>query len=111
VTPVMQTKFGREGNCLAACLASAFDLSLQNVPEFEGEYWMTDLEVWLELMGFRLVHQSSERTDQLGVAIGDGPRRLRHAVLWKAGQMLHDPHPDNTGLSQRPDLFLYWEPF
>ncbi len=110
MTPVLQTKFGLDGNCLSACVASVFDLPIQAVPEFSKQGWLLDLDRWFRLCGLRVYSLSAGRAE-LGIAIGPSPRGLRHAAVWQAGQVLHDPHPDSTGLSAEPDQFLYWERF
>lgn len=38
-------------------------------------------------------------TDGYSIAIGKSNRGVNHAVVWKNG-MAHDPHPDNTGLTE-----------
>ena len=109
--PVKQTKFGTQGNCLAACLASLLSLPLEQVPEFPGNTWFNDLYLWLLDQGYRLCESDSELLQHgNAVAVGQGPRGWRHAVVWYDGRMLHDPHPDNTGLQKDPDQFLYCVP-
>ena len=38
--PIHQTKFGKEGNCFAACIASVLDCEIDSVP-----FW-ADSEEW-----------------------------------------------------------------
>src|SRR5688572_2938228 len=54
VTPIYQTKFGNDGNCLQAALASVFDLALEAVPDFVNEHgaaWVEKLNDWLYSRG------------------------------------------------------------
>ena len=40
------------------------------------------------------------------IASGPSPRAaVDHAVIWLNGQVVHDPHPDKTGLAGPPDRF------
>lgn len=108
MTPVKQTRYGREGNCLAACVASVLECRLEAVPEFGYDGWYQQLENWLMRQQMRLLRSDSEQT-RLGIAIavGNSERNLRHAVVWYDGRMLHDPHPGRTGLVGDPVYFLY----
>ena len=108
MTPVMQTKLGKSGNCLQACVASALGFSLVQVPEFSGRRWADELRAWFAGLGLRVITCSRER-EGIAIALGRGPRGLRHAVVWREGRMIHDPHPDRSGLLGRPDQYLYWE--
>lgn len=50
MVPVAQSRFGGHagGNCLAACVASLLDLSINDVPDFgtTGAYWFRELVDW-----------------------------------------------------------------
>lgn len=44
--PTMQTKFGYEGNCLSAVIATLFDVDLKDIPNFANdgdEEWLHSL--------------------------------------------------------------------
>ncbi len=51
----------------------------------------------LELPGFKGVTL---------LAHGMSERGLRHTVVWRDGELLHDPHPSGAGLVSEPDE--YW---
>jgi hypothetical protein len=112
MTPVKQTKFGTEGNCFNACIASLLDLKIDQVPELQGwedEQWITELNEWLINRGqvyFELRIAKTESTlffrnkDFYHVLIGQSPRLdgYDHCVVGRKGIIIHDPHPDNIGI-------------
>jgi hypothetical protein len=111
VTPVKQTKlFSPEGihngNCLAACFASLLDLPLWMVPPWEdmfgrGDYW-SRIDTWLARMfGLELVVVDGHPLDELPefyMAVGVSARGVHHAVIYSAGQLVHDPHYSDAGI-------------
>jgi hypothetical protein len=113
VIPVDQTRFGDpDGNCLAACLASLLELPLDDVPHFVAEGWYSALERWLEPRGLWPLCFVSPTQAQLervlGYAIVSGPteRGLLHATVWRAGLLVHDPHPSRAGLLAVEDVIV-----
>ncbi len=124
--PVDQTKFGYpEGNCLMACVASILEVGLDALPDLfemcctsqekDGTVHWDDGDWWSMLRGGVAVHgwDAVYRGDHpenapSGYAIAGGPggRALDergqdrgHCVVYLDGVMVHDPHPDKTGLS------------
>jgi hypothetical protein len=118
VTPVMQTLFydpklpadDQRGNCLQAVVASLLDLDLDAVPHFVGDHidsagelnWWVSLCSFLARHGYRIT-EGAVTAMTAGVdymAMGPSPRGngLHHIVLYRDGAMIHDPHPDQTGL-------------
>ena len=105
--PISQTRFGRGGNCLAACIATLagcdldlVDFSASDCPESWDEVacmklwplgltylYMTGhgLSLWVRNVGY-IVH-------------GDTPRGLNHAVVFFNDRLIHDPHPGGTGVT------------
>jgi len=124
---VMQTKFGgadapeaEQGNCMAACLASIFECSLEDVPDFAGSIvgggWFFHLQKWLAERNLSLLMLPAKPIDvPAGYAMAavksmtlanpdDG-----HMVVVNNGTLAHDPNPKNTGKS--PDAYEvmeYW---
>jgi hypothetical protein len=50
MTPIFQTKFGAEGNCFAAILASLFDVKIEDAEHIVGDNgtdWLDRLDEWL----------------------------------------------------------------
>ena len=117
MTPIFQTRFstaeGEKGNCMTACVASLLDLPIEKVP-----YFFDFPDFWDAVFAF-LYEQGCEyngclRPDADGsigwdgapgidgyfIVAGPSPRwpGARHAVIYKDGRMIHDPHPDGTGI-------------
>ncbi len=116
MNPVFQTRFGgskapraEQGNCMAACLASIFEIRLGAVPDFDiselvdGEGYLKQLQAWLRPKGLWCVSLDLDGQDwrPLGWAMvgvnsealdtertGDG-----HIVVAYDGEIVHDPNP------------------
>ena len=118
-----QTENGKHGNCLSACLASLLDLDLAIIPNFAnyGENWYLPFDAFLHSQGFEsdgmfyfngfsTIPNLVRTWDDLliqekgfdGVFIVGGPSprdsSISHAVLYKDNKLLHDPHPDRSGI-------------
>lgn len=117
--PVHQTIFGeKKGNCLQACLSSIFGVPIYSFPHFQSEKsgWYeafsqhmierfglqpVELEIsdspgWLWIpKGYHLVNGKSPRGD------------FYHSVVGKNGNIVHDPHPDGTGLKTRESFTVF----
>ena len=115
MTPVQQQFLhddaaGVVGDCFRACVASILDLPIEAVPHFAllGHRWSLVAEVYLAALkrDFDWVPPAAY-AGGLVVASGQSPRcpDIRHAVIWRDGQMIHDPHPDGTGIVGEPDGF------
>merc|ERR1712039_834903 len=114
---VLQTDFspGR-GNALQACVASIFSLELESVPNFvtAPEGYENAIRTWLEararrfhkvqLEDGRLPSNEACWSAQLCMLRGTSPRGDHgHVVVAKVSdngtlQIVHDPHPDGSGL-------------
>jgi hypothetical protein len=113
MTPVKQTKLYAKdgihnGNCFAACLASLLDLPLWMVPPFEdmfgrGGDFTSRRKEWLERMfKLKMVETPAHPVDQLPefyIANGYGKRGVLHSVIYRRGELAHDPHPSNDGIN------------
>ncbi len=100
------------GDCLAACLASLLDLPLWMVPPFEQMFGRSDWRVrvgeWLR----RFFDMDLERAEghptnpdgelailpEFYIANGPAARGVYHSVIYRNGELVHDPHPSNGGL-------------
>lgn len=127
MTPVTQTILHgsgpRPGNCFAACVATFLDLPIEQVPHIvelgihlNGE---DDKMAWWALtLGFMAGHGYwPTRLDSLADAEpgevvfvgGPSPRGVEHAVLYRDGELWHDPHPSRAGLlSIDEDDLIVW---
>jgi len=119
--PVFQTKFGDGvGNCLNACVASIFEIGINDIIDFNeysaqlgnSKYNSVGLWHWAKENGYFLCN-SSKKEDipnyiQFYIATGNSPRgNLKHAVVFSGGKLVHDPHPDQTGVMGEP-LYYWW---
>ena len=125
--PVPQTLFGgsdapenEQGNCMAACLASIFDVGLEDVPNFAGSIvsggWFVTLQDWLRARNLSILMLPASPLDvPAGYAMAavlsktlskpeDG-----HMVVVRNGLLVHDPNPNSA--ATRLDAYVvteYW---
>lgn len=107
-----QTRFGADGNCFAACLATLLGLDMQEVPEANE---------WLRQRGLALVVVDVKDKPFYrlppGVPVilgGVSPRNPEwsHAVVGMSADdgwnydILHDPHPSRDGIGALQDVSL-----
>ena len=78
--------------------------------EKEGEEWFGHFEKWLKPFGLYPVcfelGNSDWRPQGLHILSGPGPRGCDHSVVAFEGKIVHDPHPDRTGLLEHHDVIL-----
>lgn len=114
--PVKQTMFGDRGNCAQAAIASLLELELQAVPNF-FQAGPTDTDWWNALYAFLAARNLTmwhvnypdhnyavlDLRHRPGYLLvwGQSPRNPsnQHYVIWYRGEMVHDPHPDNSGVT------------
>lgn len=118
--PVDQDRFyddakGLRGNCLQAVVASLTGVDLDCVPHFVqidhdgGGYWEDQMNAWLAERGLRakwwLPNTSPEDWPDppfngYTAVYGPSPRGggISHIVISHRGRIVHDPHPDRTGI-------------
>lgn len=103
----LQNQLGVQGNCWQVAVACVLDLELEEVPHFikihdeGGEHWWLHSQRWLNERGYKLEPlAAAPDTDELYLVIGPSPRgqELSHVVIYQNGKMVHDPHPDATGV-------------
>jgi len=131
--PVMQTKFTTvdqsvHGNCLAACLASLLEVPLEQVPALEdmGTEWFGVMYEFLNQHGYdylgtkytgpslnpfwwEFLLEAQPGVNGYLIVGGKSPREWvtrGHAVIYKDGAMVHDPHPSNAGLTEVEHVML-----
>ncbi len=89
------------GNCQQAATASILGLELNEVPNFheceegfwQGFYKFMNERGWMAWdLGARWV------PDCLYLAYGPSPRGVSHACVYRAGNLVWDPHPSRAGL-------------
>lgn len=118
-----------DAQCLRYAVASIFELSVEDVPFFGMRPGISpvdrravdvlyDLHFWLKERGLAFIEVYADEHGKpqraiwgLCIAFGMTARGTHHAVVWDAGhwldagsggigRMVHDPHPDGTGLTQ-----------
>lgn len=111
ITNITQTRFYKHptpdcrGNCQQAAMASLLGLQLDDVPDFlaEGDYqfWPS---VWRYTKSLDLNYSETGDVDQLygfhHLAYGESPRGCDHAVVYRYGALVWDPHPSREGLTR-----------
>lgn len=102
-----QNLFGSEGNCWQTAVASILELPLEDVPDFVNEHEAGGQHWWLHTVEFLKLHGYSIEpiwehpdTDEYYLVSGPSPRHkeMYHVVIYQRGRMIHDPHPDGTGV-------------
>lgn len=125
--PLIQTNLhdpenGVAGNCMAAAIASILECDIDSVPDLAQavlDETVPETHWYFVLAGQLLVFHSIAietvlPTDahlipdhEYVVASGRSPRGdFGHSVVWKAGEMIHDPHPSGDGIVGEP--YDYW---
>ncbi len=106
--PVFQDKFyraetGEDGNCFQAAVASLLGLELEQVPNFMDDKPRFE-ERYIRFVaerGFSIIcldFETARNLDAYYLALGRSDRAVGHVVVYRKGQLAHDPHPANTGL-------------
>lgn len=100
---VEQTKLTYpDGNCFAACIASIFELTLDEVPDYMGDDWHEWWNRWLAERNLTLIHwkipdpddPDSYRPPGYSLLGADSPRGdWLHSVVCLDGEVVWDPHP------------------
>ena len=122
--PVYQSIFDDtlKGDCFRACIASIFEFSIEEMPNFweqtqdASEFWKLNNQWLIEnrqckcLNIHLLPYDKHVVADILCIACAKSPRGNRdHAVVWQNG-LIHDPHPSGAGLAEDPDTFSIFVP-
>ena len=114
MTPIKQTKLHSEsqrGNCFAAAIASVLDMPLHAIPKFEeckkeGE-WQKVLFDWLYLIGWDVEIDYKKAPKGFSIAGGTSIRGIKHAVVVKDGEFIHDPHPSNDFIETVDEYWVF----
>lgn len=115
--PVMQTVFTMtRGDCFSACVASILEIELVEVPFFNDdpvEEWWSRFKSWLATRDLDATYyQSPEPQPGYTIVGGRSPRfpTRMHACVAKHGVIVHDPHPDGSGLLNIEDHIVIHGP-
>lgn len=118
------------GTCFRACIASVLEIDVDDIPHLEkmmyykkAGYWKGKFYKWAYDLGYgvcewelNFIHSFDDYpdaiaipSDEILIASGRSPRHdsANHSVVWKDGEILHDPHPSRDGLASDPFIFTY----
>ncbi len=120
--PVYQTKFGKQGNCFVACVASILECEITDLPDLdetpEGRNWLEWLNSALAPKGVSVASCEASAKNPLYayipagtyfIASGAGPRYLRHSVVLRSDtieegvpihEFVHDPFLGGKGIDE-----------
>ena len=118
------------GTCFRACIATVLEIEVDDMPPFEkmmfqkkAGNWKGTFFKWAYDNGYGIcewemnfIHERDKYPDaivipddEILIASGRSPRHdsTNHSVVWKDGEILHDPHPSRDGLASEPFIFTY----
>ena len=86
--PTKQTKFGKKGNCFAACVASILEIPINVVPDLgeyeKSGYWIHKFNEWLSDK-YKLVYIEVETPlEDLKEFFSQQPGGFYHTIIGKA---------------------------
>lgn len=117
--PQAQTIFGRDGNCLAACVATLFGVDLADVPHFcelDDGSWHRRLVEWCRPRNVYPLYFMAKGKDvwahwcapgQVVIVEGRSPRGYPHRCLYRDGELFWDPHRDASGIEAVETVFVF----
>lgn len=113
MTPIFQSTFYPQGDCMTAALASILNMRLKDVPRFidHTESFYEDIDAWLESHGLEYLGVSPfaegprYTVDGYYLVMGRSPRGCSHVVVYNDGALVHDPHPSGAGIDPK-DIFV-----
>jgi len=102
----------QHGDCWRTCIASILECDVDTFPYHNGDIsWPDEYNEMMQIlasMGYDYLSVPINKitqgmldcfdTDGYSIAIGKSNRGVNHSIVWKNG-MAHDPHPDNSGIS------------
>ena len=94
--PQVQSKIGKKGRCLNACLASILEVPEKSVPDFpSGAGYFQAIDAFLKPFGVHYVQRpvTDAPPKNWHTIEGVSPRGGMHAVVGKNGKFIFDPHP------------------
>lgn len=122
---LQQTKFNEEGNCFTTCIASILETEIEKIPsKIESEDWWSyesrlniflkdNYDVFLLFVEFpegaEFIDNNYENS--LYIACGKAKRGFEHAVIYEGNSMIHDPHPDNSGIESINYAYIFLKSF
>jgi hypothetical protein len=122
VIRVDQTIVGVKGNCYSACLASLFEIPIEEAPYGFETYKGTDdtfwepIYQWVADKGYGIFHCTVTSDFDIsscpGYVIGVGKiedeSTMHHAVIYYNGILHHDPSPMKRGIAKLEQVDLLY---
>ena len=119
---VNQTKYGLEGNCFAAFIASLFDVGINEIP-FLSDY-QDDWDEYLKALNLVLRNKfgvvmlygelkyweeylKENFIDSYYIVSGDSNKGLEHAVIYKNGELFHNPNNLGTEIINEKIIYVF----
>ena len=98
-------------NCMQCAVAYMFGLKMEEVPNFVDapsaeEAWDCFLEFIKTQGHYAVLKAGNHQFEGDYLASGVTKRGTHHMVVMNDGRLVHDPHPDNTGLSKVEAVWL-----
>jgi hypothetical protein len=121
--PVQQTKTGPlRGDCLAACVATIFEVRITDLPDLSEFVWHRNLRQWLHEKQLSFVYIEcgdkidTTAPDGLSIAcysfyVNEGEHigeKRKHCVVAHEGRTLWDPWPGSGSFSQKAPEEVSW---
>lgn len=114
---VYQTRYGEDGNCFQACIASLLEVGLEDVPDFANKYpyetsWK-ECQKWARRIGCATTWQLEDIKAYTGYYIASCKvGELYHSVIAKEGVIFHDPLGGKSNLEEmkagETQYFFIW---
>jgi len=120
---IYQSKFGNEGNCFAACIASILEIELDSLPFLAdfNDNWKdylnalnTNLKSRFNLFIEYTTHENWESIfedsfkDSYYIVSGESDQEgLEHAVIFKNGTLQHNPNPNGVEMIRATTYYLF----
>lgn len=96
-------------DCLRCCVATVLELAYEDVADFSmprRDRQAEAMVAWAGALGLDVVYLQVTGDGELvslagaglWIASGFTLRNTRHAVVYRGGELVHDPHPSRSGL-------------
>jgi len=117
---VYQNDFTEDsGNCVPACIATAFGMKLEEIPHFlkaYGDGWKNPCDAWMSKgLGYVMLFLPAEGSEDIlsymedipYFIVGEVGKSEYHMCLGQSGNLIHDPNPAGSGIRKIKDyVFL-----
>ncbi len=105
---------GQIGDCFRACIASVLEVPIAAVPHAAllGNRWHMAIDGFLHGLSRELIWEDGVPPDGIwAIATVKPPRGsdVLHSVIWRDGEIVHDPHPSRAG-GEGPLNYFYLSP-